>query len=100
MAKSSKYNLTSTPPFNAIPGSACPIVAVKQPRKYFCDIPIIKKYWQEKWQSSQLYPQSAPAPYLTTTNPGGSEKVESEKSKVVALKLKHKTIWDTLINGP
>jgi hypothetical protein len=52
---------------------------------------------KKKWQSSQLYLQSAPAPYLTTTNPGGSEKVESEKSKVVALKLKHKTIWDTLM---
>ncbi len=46
---------------------------------------------------SQPYQQSAPAPYMKTTNLGGSDKVESEESKVAALNLKHKVIWDTLM---
>jgi hypothetical protein len=45
----------------------------------------------------QPHQQSEPAPNLTTANPGGSEKMESEETKVVALNLKHKVIWDTLV---
>lgn len=48
MAKSSKNNSASTPPSNAVAGSARSTVAVKQPSQYFSNMPTIKKYWQER----------------------------------------------------
>ncbi len=38
-----------------------------------------------------------PPPYLTTGNQGLSEKVESEESKVAVLDVKHKLLWDSLV---
>ncbi len=38
-----------------------------------------------------------PTPYLMSNALVAADKVESEKSKVTTLDIKHKTIWDTLV---
>jgi hypothetical protein len=54
-------------------------------------------FQQKPFHSAFPQPFQQSAPYLTSTNQGPFDKVESEESKVGALDIKQKAIWDTLV---